>query len=85
MKKKMEFSKKVFFGISLAVTLLVVFVCFMVFRTNDLEPFRYLIPSSFTVLGTAVGFYYNKAKAENQIKISQYSNYNYEEEGEPRI
>lgn len=79
MKKKMEFSKKIFFGVTIGVILIVLFSCFMVFRTNNLTPLSYIIPSAFVELATATGFYYNKAKAENQIKISK--NINQDNEG----
>lgn len=70
MKKKMEFSKKIFTGVTIGVVFVVLFSCFMIFRTGDLTPLAYLIPSVFVELATATGFYYNKAKAENEIKIS---------------
>ncbi len=35
----------------------------------DLSPLSYLIPAAFGELATATGFYYNKAKAENKIKL----------------
>jgi hypothetical protein len=31
----------------------------------------YLIPAAFAELATATGFYYNKAKVENRIKLKQ--------------
>ena len=68
-KKKMEFSKKIFIGVSVAAILVTIFTGIMIWKTNDLSPLMYLIPAVFTELATATGFYYNKAKAENQIKI----------------
>lgn len=68
-KKKMEFSKKIFIWTSLATTIVTIFTGVMVWRTNDLSPLMYLIPAIFTELATATAFYYNKAKAENKIKL----------------
>ena len=70
-RKKMEFSKKIFIGVSVAAILVSVFTGVMVWRTNDLSPLVYLIPAVFAELATATGFYYNKAKSENKIKIEQ--------------
>lgn len=68
-KKKMEFSKKIFIGVSVAAILVTIFTGIMIWKTNDLSPLMYLIPAVFAELATATGFYYSKAKAENQIKI----------------
>ena len=73
--KRMEFSKKIFIGITLATVIIVAFSCYMIWKTNDLDPLRYLIPAMFTELATATGFYFNKAKAENQLKIGKGSVY----------
>ena len=67
----MEFSKKIFAGISIGAISLTVFACMMVWKTDNLEPLRYLIPAVFTELSVATGFYFNKAKAENTIKIKK--------------
>jgi vacuolar-type H+-ATPase subunit I/STV1 len=65
----MEFSKKIFVWTSLATIVITIFTGVMVWRTNDLSPLMYLIPAIFTELATATAFYYNKAKAENKIKL----------------
>lgn len=65
----MEFSKKIFIGVSVAAILVTIFTGIMIWKTNDLSPLMYLIPAVFAELATATGFYYSKAKAENQIKI----------------
>lgn len=67
--EKMEFSKKIFIGVTIGVILVVIFSCVMMWRTQDLSPLSYLIPSVFVELATATGFYYDKAKHENMIKI----------------
>ena len=69
MKTKMEFSKKIFIGISILTAIIVIFSMVMIYRTNDLSPLSYLIPAVFAEMATATGFYYNKAKIENKIKI----------------
>lgn len=66
---KIEFSKliMVFCG---AVTLWVTaFTLHMIKETQNLEPLVYLIPAVFGAFGAAAGFYYSKAKLENNIKL----------------
>lgn len=41
----------------------------MIWRTNDLSPLAYLIPSIAAETATGTGFYYSKAKVENRIKL----------------
>lgn len=79
-KKKMEFSKKIFVSVSIAASLVTIFTGIMIWRTNDLSPLMYLIPAVFAELATATGFYYSKAKAENQIKIRKGTVPNQQEE-----
>ncbi|NMA66274.1 MAG: hypothetical protein GX957_08555 [Clostridiaceae bacterium] len=69
MKKKTEFSKKIFTGISIATAIVVIFSLIMIWRTSDLTPLAYIIPAVFAELATATGFYYYKAKRENEIKL----------------
>jgi len=68
-KLKMEFSKKIFFGISIMVCMVTIFACYMMYETKNLSPLSYLIPSLFAELGVATGFYYDKARKENELKI----------------
>lgn len=68
-KKKVEFSKKIFAWVSIATALVVIFSLIMIWRTSDLTPLAYIIPAIFTELATATGFYYYKAKRENEIKL----------------
>lgn len=65
----MEFSKKIIIAVSLSASIIAIFSCVMIWITKDLSPLSYLIPSIFAELGIGTGFYYNKAKAENQIKL----------------
>lgn len=69
MKKRIEFSKLIFAAVSIFVLCITVFACVMMWRTNDTSPLAYLIPAAFAELATATGFYYYKAKAENEIKL----------------
>ncbi len=68
-KKKLEFSKVIFVGVS-AVTLAITgFSCWVVAVTMDTSVLAYLIPAVFAEMATGTGFYYAKAKAENKIKL----------------
>ena len=70
----MEFSKKIFFFVSVMNTIVVIFTMYMVWETKNVDPLRFLIPAVFTELATATGFYYNKAKAENLNKHKDNNN-----------
>lgn len=69
--KKFEFSKAIFVGISAVTLSVAVFACVMIWKTGDLSPLAYLIPSVFVELATATGFYYRKAETENKIKLGK--------------
>lgn len=71
-KKKFEFSKIIFICVSTGTVSVAVFACYMIWKTGDLSPLAYLIPSVFAELATATGFYYRKAQKENEIKIPHY-------------
>lgn len=64
-KKRVEFSKIIFMGVSTGTIAVAVFSCVMIWKTGDLSPLAYLIPSIFAELATATGFYYRKAEKEN--------------------
>lgn len=68
-KKKMEFSKKILIVVSIFNIIVVLFSIYMIWKTENLEPLAYLIPSTFAELATATGAYYSKAKVENRIKL----------------
>ena len=70
-RKKREFSKCIFAGVSAVTLAVLVFSCVMVWRTGDLTPLAYLIPAVAAEMATATGFYYSKAKAENEIKLKK--------------
>lgn len=68
-KKKIEFSKLIFVGVSIVTIAITVFSCFIIWRTMDATALAYLIPAVFAEMAAATGFYYTKAKAENKIKL----------------
>lgn len=68
-KKNIETSKLIILSVVILTYLFSFFVCFMIYKTGDLSPFSYLIPSIFGLSTTAIGFYSWKAKAENKLKI----------------
>lgn len=68
-KKKVEFSKLIFVGVSVLTLAITVFSCRMIWLTMDTSALAYLIPAVFAEMASATGFYYTKAKAENKIKL----------------
>ena len=72
-KKKaapLEFSKKIFLGLSVLVGGLAVFVCIMVWRTEDISVTQALIDNAFDLLKVGVVSYFGKATLENRIKLA---------------
>ena len=69
--KKTEFSKLIFIGVTAGTVAITIFACVMIWRTGDLTPLAYLIPGAFAELATATGYYYWKAKRENEIKLAK--------------
>ena len=69
--KKPEFSKVVaVLGIVMWIVVNL-FAMAMMVLTFDLTPLAYVIGSVDAVVAVVLGFYYWKAKAENQIKLKQ--------------
>ena len=68
-KKKVEFSKLIFLGVSIVTIAITVFSCRVIWLTMDTSALAYLIPAVFAEMASATGFYYTKAKAENKIKL----------------
>ena len=60
---KMEFSKKILIVAAIG------FSCYMMWKTCDLSPLAYLLPSVGAEVSVGTGFYYAKAKVENKIKL----------------
>jgi len=67
--KRLEFSKKIFIGVSVLTLAITGFSCWIIWRTMDTSALAYLIPAVFTEMAAATGFYYTKAKTENKIKL----------------
>ena len=68
-KKKIEFSKLIFIGVSIVTVAITVFSCVIIWTTKDTTALAYLIPAVFAEMASATAFYYTKSKAENKIKL----------------
>ncbi len=68
-KPSKEFSKKILIVAGIINAVVIVFTMVMIWRTLDLSPLAYLIPSVAAEVATGTGFYYSKAKVENRIKL----------------
>lgn len=68
-KKKIEYSKIIVAICGLSGIYLIAFTSIVVIKTGDTSPLTYLIPSTFAAVSAALGFYFNKAKLENKLKI----------------
>jgi hypothetical protein len=68
-KRPLEFFKKILIIAAITNMVVIIFALIMMWRTNDLSPLAYLIPSVAAEVATGTGFYYSKAKAENKIKL----------------
>lgn len=71
MKKKIEFSKIIFFVVIAIFIIVIVYSMALMWVTQTTDALAYLIPSVSGLAATSVGFYYNKAKIENRIKLSR--------------
>ena len=67
--KKIEFSKIIVAIVSAMTIAVMAFTCFMVYKTENLDPLSTLITVVFGAFATTTGFYYSKAKIENRIKL----------------
>ena len=68
-KRRHEFSK-IMAVIAISMWLFVNFFCMaMVILTLDTSPLMYVVPSVDAVVAVVCGYYFWKAKAENQIKL----------------
>lgn len=70
-KKKPEFSKLIFAFAATVNIVVIIYSLVMMAITLDLSPLAYIIPATAADMATATGFYYNKAKAENEIKLKK--------------
>jgi Na+/H+-translocating membrane pyrophosphatase len=69
-KSKIEFSKRIFYMITVMTVVIVVYSMALMWYTKDSTALAYLIPAVFAEMATATGFYYSKAKKENEIKLA---------------
>ena len=68
----LEFSKKIFLGLSVLVGGLAVFVCAMVWRTEDVSITQALVDNAFALLKVGVVSYFGKSALENRIKLAHF-------------
>lgn len=73
-RKKIEFSKVIIVYALVIVTAWDVFSAIIIWKLTDTYLLSILLPLKDAMLTTAMGFYYNKAKAENKIKIAKANN-----------
>lgn len=72
---KMEFSKKVIFSVIVMTAILFLYVLVYVWRTADSNPLTQLIIGVMALASVVIGFYMEKAKKENMIKIEKGNDY----------
>ena len=70
----MEFSKKLVIWVLVFCFAVLVFCCYMIYITEDLTPVPELIILVSGIVMAVIGFYENKAKAENKIKLMKENN-----------
>jgi hypothetical protein len=68
----LEFSKKIFLGLSVLVGLVTAFICIMVWRTEDVSITQALVDNAFALLKVGVVSYFGKAALENKIKLAYF-------------
>lgn len=68
-RRRKEFSKTILRTVALATVVIVVFSFALMWKTGDTSPLAYIVPGIFAELSAATGFYFWKAKAENEIKL----------------
>lgn len=69
-KTRMEFSKKILVVMFIITLIIVACAIAMSYMTQTTDVYAYLIPAIFAELSVGTGFYYWKAKRENEIKLS---------------
>lgn len=65
----MEFSKKILIAMFTITLIIVACAIAMSYMTQTTDVYAYLIPSIFAELSIGTGFYYWKARRENEIKL----------------
>jgi len=67
----LEFSKRIFIGLSVLTGAVAVFVCVMDWRNDSASVTQSLVDSAFDLLKVGVVSYFGKAALENRVKLSQ--------------
>ncbi len=70
-QKKYEFSKIMAVTVILVWLAAIIYAFVMMRITFDLSPLAYVMTSIDAVVAVVLGFYYWKARAENQIKLKK--------------
>ena len=70
-KKRKEFSKVVVILDTIIFIAIIIFSCTLMWKTEDTSALAYLIPSVFSLWAVCNGFYFWKARKENEIKLLQ--------------
>lgn len=70
-KQQIEFSKKIFYMITAFTAIVCIYSMFLMWHTQDSSALSYLIPCVFTEMSVATGFYYWKARKENELKLNK--------------
>ena len=73
-KKNMEFSKKILIFVGIVNIIVITFSIVMMWRTMDVSPLCYLIPSVAAEVSISTNAYYSKARRENILKIMKSNN-----------
>jgi hypothetical protein len=63
------FSKAIVISVAILAAIISAYTVVITAVYGDLSPLHVLIPAVFGQFGVTAGFYFNKAKAENQIKL----------------
>lgn len=71
--KKKEFSKLIIITNFIIFALVLITGCVLAWNGRDTSLFCYAIPSTGSVVGASVIFYYRKAQVENAVKLQLYS------------
>ena len=66
----MEFSKKIFLGLSILVGAVTTYVCVVVWSAEDISVTQALVDNAFDLLKVGVVSYFGKAALENRIKLA---------------
>ena len=68
-RRPAEFSKKIITFMTVFTVVITIYTLAVVWRTGDTSPLTCLITAVFAEYATATGFYYWKARKENEIKL----------------